>query len=263
MALLRKITLAMLLSSVQLFGATLNSNNHTIQTIGDEENNEIQIYYKPGWVTNTLYKDGIWTGNEDLDGLTNSLRVVAQVTSPKGAYAGISANQVRSAMQATLEDKGFVEEIPLNPDDILPFLHASVVIMPSGLTYAVNCSLRLVEEVTLKRDSWAKDFTWQAITWQDEKLLLTRRDRVDDDIIRVVSAMVDDFRKQFQTDKKMGGSLEKEVEQIRQEIEKDYQRMEEAVEEHNQKLSEKYREILEKEEEEELEKEQQLEQQVE
>ena len=62
------------LGVVLLGGGYLHSkefviNDKIISTTGDDAE-EVEIYNNPGWVTDTLREEGLWTGNDDLDGLS-------------------------------------------------------------------------------------------------------------------------------------------------------------------------------------------------
>ena len=199
-----------------------------VETKADDEK-DIEVYYNPGWVTNTLDERGIWIGNGDLDGILKNLRVVAQVVYPQGARLEVSAGDIRSRVVGIMDqleeglfimDKGYA-----NDENILPFLHVSLVILPAGDVYAITCTTRLLEDVDLKRDSWAKDFTWQAITWEKEKLFVSREEQIGFDIQNALTIMLEDFVDQYLSDKKTREEITDEEKSILKEIDEDFERL--------------------------------------
>ncbi|MBT3578611.1 MAG: hypothetical protein HN501_01320 [Waddliaceae bacterium] len=216
--------------STTLNAITYTTNGKTLDTTGDDEE-DVEVYYNPGWVTNTLDERGVWVGNDDFDDLTKNLRIVAQVIVPEGEELPMTSNALRKSVQRLFGEEVFNTEVGFSPKNMLPFLHASLVIVPSGVTYIMTCTVRLVEDVTIKRDSWAQDFTWQAITWEKEKLFISRRGRIEKDVNTALASIIDDFTQQYISDIAMRKEIDDEDAAIESEVEKEQRLLEEQIKE--------------------------------
>ncbi len=220
-----------------LSAALLSQGGMTIDIMADDENREAQIYHQPGWVTNELEEQGIWIGNEDLDNLSKRIRVVSELVYPNGAAVPVQASSLRRAVSRTLGDD-FQTDHTTNRG-VLPFLHISTIILPSGTQFFVTCSLRLVEEVSLKRKTWANDFTWQAITWKKEKIFFSRKGRLESDLYNNLTTMTKQFTRQFLIDKKARRELDAELNIIEEEVNQQYEDIQRVLEGEQSTMDEK------------------------
>ena len=221
-----------------LFSAQFYSGGQVTDTAGDDEF-DIGVYNSPGWVTNNIKEGGAWSGNDDLDGLTRNLRIVGQVVYPEGAGFELSGKDLRNFARKVFDRDLFAgtfnTEVKYS-EDFLPYLHISAAVLPSGVIYAVKASVRLMENLKLTRDSWAKDFQWQGATWEREKLLFSRRGQVNSDIEVAIKDMIEDFIKQYLSDMATRKEIDDEYEEIEKEVEEEYSAIKKELKNRSQEL---------------------------
>ncbi len=233
----------MVLLVSHLFSARYYSEGQIIDSSADGEF-DIEVYSSPGWVTDTIKEGGVWTGNEDLDQLAKNLRISGQIVHPEGSGLELTGKEIRRMAIRVFEQdlfKGtFDVDQKYNGKNVLPFLHVSVAVLPSGLAYAIHCSVRLIEEIDPVRATWTKDFPWQGITWEREKLLFSRRGQVPQDISKAITAMTKDFMKQYLEDIATRREIDAEYAEIEDEVEAEYLVIKQELEHRAEELEDVY-----------------------
>ncbi len=225
-----------------LYGARHYVEGQIIDTTADNEF-DIEVYPSPGWVTDTLDEGGVWMGNDDLDALKKYLRVVGQIVFPEGSGVGLIGKDIRRMVQKVFEDEIYQGTFLTDrkyKGEVLPFLHVSVAVLPSGLAYAIHCSMRLIEEIQIKRASWTREFRWQAATWSREKLFFSRRGQVTGDIQKAMSALTVEFINQFLTDSALRKEVDAEYAQIQREVDAEYLAIKKELEYRSEELEDVY-----------------------
>jgi hypothetical protein len=90
---------------------------------------------------------------------------------------------------------------PLAPattvDQIYPFLHLSITVKAAGDQLLTNVSVRLFESILLKRVKIEGAVAWQAITWEDDKLVISTAETHEADVNDAVTEIVNVFIKRF------------------------------------------------------------------
>lgn len=152
------------------------------------------IHTSPGTVT---IQHGEWAGSENLFNLSPTLGVIVEVVSPGGKVLNELAinKKVEEDLKAA---KITVHGMP-NDRSPLPFLHILIMMEKIDKGYAVYASLRLFEEVQLKRVFLPPDIVWQAITWERQELISTPPELLQDQVMGLINSFLKEFTDKFKS----------------------------------------------------------------
>ena len=109
--------------------------------------------------------------------------------------------------------------------------------------------MKLLEAVHLTRDSWAKEFPWQAVTWEKTALLVLKKRDVQTQVESLVSDFTQEFIRQRLSDEATRADIDKETQDIRSEIQREENQFKKSVQGNSdelKKLFEKERSIYKK-----------------
>lgn len=183
----------------------------------------VEIYAQPGWVTNALREGGFWGGNEDLDALGKDLRIVIQMMTSDSIE--LSADAFLAQATQIFEAENF----QLEKENILPMLHISFFLIPHEGHFFLLARAKLLEEVELKRETWTKDFLWQAVTWEKEIVRFADRSSIEEEPVRMIGELCTAFVKRFLKDQKTREEIQKEVDAIEAELDEEYAALQKEI----------------------------------
>ena len=165
--------------------------------LGVETSSEgkVAFHTRPGLVS---YKGGKWVGNEYLLGLSEGIRIVVEIIKPERVNLGITSERLRARAEMKVREVG-VDPLPKSSPrvSVLPFLHILVLIYPVEEGYAASCNVRLFENVELPRVSMKQAALWQAITWEQQTLLVFPEKVVGKRIEQSVTDILEAFTKRY------------------------------------------------------------------
>jgi len=155
----------------------------------------VAFHTRPGLVS---FKGGKWVGNEHLLGLSKGIRIVAEIVKPKGVSIGLTSEKLRTQAELKVREVGVDPDPKINPQQtVLPFLHILVLVYPVEGGFAASCNVRLFEGVELSRAAATQTTKWQAITWEQQTLIVFPKSKIGGQIQNSVQEILGAFGKRY------------------------------------------------------------------
>jgi hypothetical protein len=153
------------------------------------------IYTSPGVAT---LQNGEWVGNENLYNISKDLAIVVEIIAPPNIAIPITKEMIREAVIPILRQAGLQPQMTIL-NSPLPFFHVLIMINPIDKGYVAYCAGRLFEKVSLSRIQLAPSYSWQAITWEKQELLLFGTEQLKGQVISTVESIAKAFTERYQS----------------------------------------------------------------
>lgn len=156
------------------------------------------IYEAPGEAS---LQGSAWVGNFNLYNLSSRLGLYIEIVAPPGFSLIGEESIVRLAMPILSSGRLMIvnETYKGTP---LPFLHLLIMIQPMEKAFAVYCAGRLFEQVQNDRVYLKPGILWQAITWEQQEMVISPPDQlqvqIDQTLATILKGFVDLYKSQNQ-----------------------------------------------------------------
>jgi len=155
-----------------------------------------QIYASPGIAS---LQGGQWVGRDHLFNLSSEIGVYLQIVQPSQPLA-INEMAIKEKIVAVLQKGGVQPRTDLLGENNtpLPFLHFIVVLNSQDKDILIAfCACRLFEAIHLDRIRLDTGVAWQAITWEQQELLVIPPAEVQDSLTKELSEFASFFADRF------------------------------------------------------------------
>jgi hypothetical protein len=154
-------------------------------------------YLRPGIL---IEKGGRWEGGDHLLNLPAHIGVYVTIVKPKTEVLTLSEEQIKKEVEALFQEASIQPitlALPGKPP--LPAFQVEILLYPIEKGYTACCVGRLFESITLERFKPAPRMTFQAITWEQQALIVGPASQFDQQVIKQVKEIVHAFTERFQT----------------------------------------------------------------
>lgn len=149
---------------------------------------EETFYPHPGDVK---YTNGKWEGVDHLANLSSSIPIEVSVVIPSGKDFPVDSGAVISAVENVWSEYKLENRNP--SDGRLQFFVVKVLVYPIEGGAAATVEAKLFEEVEPKRSLIAKEHKFQAVTWEQESLLVASKDTFNALLTKTVESVAKNF----------------------------------------------------------------------
>lgn len=155
------------------------------------------IYTFPGVVA---LQDGDWVGSEHLYNLSPQIGVVVEIVYSSGNSTSLTEEGILNKITPILKAGGLTVREPLiSGTSPLPFLNILIIIHPIEKGYVAYCTGQLFEEVTLRRIQLKPGTTWQAVTWEQQELVVFAKEHLQEQVEKTVQNIVTAFAARYKS----------------------------------------------------------------
>jgi hypothetical protein len=142
------------------------------------------------------YKDAEWIGADNFVNMSKAISMKVDIVKPPALKLTATPEGLQKKAGALLSKAGFTKkEEDLSGKPPLPFLHFTILVYPVEGGYAGVVNASLLEDVKLDRVQLDKDYTFQAITWEQSKLMVSPFDSFEADLVDALESITSDFIK--------------------------------------------------------------------
>ncbi len=162
------------------------------QKVPDRPSSAISpTYSEPGILS---YKNGQWAGADHLYNISNTIPIVVDFIKSDKIDISLTGEDLQKRIEAAFIKEGILVNVASTGRPPLPFFNIVVMIIPVGDGAATaSCSGRLFEIVDNKRSNLENGVFWQAITWEDQQLVVSSVDQAANEIATTVDIIVKTF----------------------------------------------------------------------
>lgn len=154
-------------------------------------------YLHPGIL---VFFNGKWEGSDHLLNISNNIGVNVTIVKPEKEAIDITEGQI----QKTVED--IFSQAAINPQTLvqagrppLPTFQVEIFVYPIEKGYVAACQGRLFEAVTLDRFKMDSNMAFQAITWENQHLIVGPKAQFAEQLTKIVEEIAKSFAERFQT----------------------------------------------------------------
>jgi hypothetical protein len=143
-------------------------------------------------------QDGVWRGTDHLLNLTNNIAVQVDIMTGDDIKLPFDEQDVKRAVEDALTVAGIKPNVRGQPGSPpLPYLHFLIMAQKCNEEVAVYIQARLFEKVRLERVALPGEVVFQAITWEDENLLVIEATQVKTDVFAQLNEMSSYFIQRY------------------------------------------------------------------
>jgi hypothetical protein len=133
-------------------------------------------------------QEGSWRGTDHLLNLTNNIPIEVDIMVGEDIKLPFTESDVREHIAKTLVAAG-IKSDGHGSGSPLPYLHFLIMAQKCNEEVAVFIQARLFEKVKLERVALSNEVHFQAITWEDENLLVVGTSHLKKDVFTQIDEM--------------------------------------------------------------------------
>lgn len=143
-------------------------------------------------------QEGHWKGTDHLLNLTNNIHVAVDIMVGDDVKLPFDEAAIQSQVESTLVKAGFkIDGLTRPGEPPLPYLHFLVMVQKCDQSVAAYIQARLFEKVKLDRVQLPVEVAFQAITWEDENLLIIEGSQLQKDLFDQLDEMAGYFVQRY------------------------------------------------------------------
>lgn len=161
-------------------------------------------YLHPGILVNL---GGAWEGSDHLLNLSNSIGVYVKIFKPDSETLEVTGTDLQKEVETIFNDasiKPLTTTVSGKPP--LPAFEIEIFVYPIEKGYAAFVDGRLLESVVLDRFEMDSNMAFQAITWEKQSLIVSPKDKFNDQIKQAVKEISQVFATRYQSFEKLKNS---------------------------------------------------------
>jgi len=153
-------------------------------------------YLHPGILVNVR---GRWEGSDHLLNLSNNIGVYVALIKPEEETLSVTPSILQKEVE-TIFGRANIKPQTLAPagSPPLPAFEIEIFVYPIDKGYAAFLEGRLFESVVLDRFKMDTNMAFQAITWEKQALIVSPKDKFEEQLIKNVQEIADAFAIRFQ-----------------------------------------------------------------
>lgn len=153
------------------------------------------MYTHPGIVA--LDEGGVLQGSENVYNISDHISVGVEISVAEGVVFPVQEAVLRERVKSILQSAGITPQAEYTNDKPpLPFLNIVLIVQPINKGFAIYCAGNLFEQVDLKRVNLERG-TWQAITWDNQHLLVSSTEEAPYHVNKCVDEIAYSFVKLY------------------------------------------------------------------
>ncbi len=138
-----------------------------------------------------------WVNSDYLGFLEANFPITVELVLGKNIPHIDSAN-VENALADVLKSDNITMDADQTNGPTLPFLHLLIMVYPVDKnTYAIFAALRLFESVTVNRLKFQPAGYWQAVTWENQDMIIASSDQLQAQIKALATKLGTSFIKRY------------------------------------------------------------------
>jgi len=140
---------------------------------------------------------GAWVGTDHLYGLTHNVGLIGEIIKPNTLTLTITEQSLEKRVEDIFSKGGIVPEFKPTAGDPLPLFHIIVMFIqiPDGV--GAYCAGRLFESVKLDRVNLNNKVYFQAITWEDQSLVIASAEQIQEKVDSAVDEIATNFLNRY------------------------------------------------------------------
>lgn len=156
----------------------------------------LPTFTQPGILS---YQGGQWVGGDHLFNLSSNIPVVVDLVKSDKLQLDLTQEMLQKRLEAAFIKQGISVNVEATGRPPLPFFNLFVMVVPLGDGVTAYCSGRLFELVDNSRANLARGVFWQAITWEDQQLIVASPEQIISEITSTVDAIGASFLDSYNT----------------------------------------------------------------
>lgn len=142
--------------------------------------------------------DGKWEGTDYLGHLSKNISIDIEVLKGDKSPVNVDTSSLNSAISTLLKNEGLIPHAVVKEGPPLPFLHILVIIYPIEKDkFVVFTTCRLFEEIQVVRKDFKPAGHWQAITWENQDILVSTFEQLPAQVKSSTEALVKAFIERY------------------------------------------------------------------
>lgn len=138
-----------------------------------------------------------WANSDYLGFLEPNFPFTVEVVLGKGSPR-IDDASIENALMEVLKGDNITTFANQSEGPILPFLHLLVMVYPIDKnSFAIFAALRLFENVTIKREKFEPAGYWQAVTWENQDMIVSTGEQLQAQINAIATKLATSFIKRY------------------------------------------------------------------
>lgn len=153
-------------------------------------------YLHPGIL---VFLNGKWEGSDHLLNITNNIGVYVSIIKPENEILDISEDQIKKQVESIFNKANIrPQTLAAEGKPPLPAFEIEVFVYPIERGYAACCDGRLFESVILDRFKMDPNMAFQAITWEQQHLIVSPKALFSEQLTKTVQDIAASFTDRFQ-----------------------------------------------------------------